>query len=106
MNLYAQKTYIDLSQGKDGRGAIYGESDVFETFTSDRGELFRSCVREYGRCTGKIYIDRVDGKTHAIGWVFVKRRKYDDCNKTFLAETWVTVHEKPPTKTITYYYAE
>jgi hypothetical protein len=56
-------------------------------------------VREYGRCTGRVYIDGADGKGLPIGWVFIKRKEYDDCKETFLQETWVTLHTAPDTVT-------
>jgi len=83
---------------------IIGESDVYESFTDDPGELFRACQRDHGRCTGKVYIDGADGQPIHVGWVFVKRKQYQDCNDTYLHETWVTVREKPDTVTRTRHY--
>lgn len=97
-NLWAQETWLDQE-----RNCMIGESEVYETFTSDRGELYRSLIREYGRCIGRVY-DELNNKHKPIGWVFLKRKKYDDCNETFLAETWVTIHTSPPTRTIEYHY--
>ncbi len=95
--LYAQETFINRTQN-----ARVGESDVFETFTDDRGKLYRSMRQEYGRCTGKVHIDP---DAREIGWVFVKRTKYEDCDETYLQETWVTVHTAKPTRTTEYHYA-
>jgi hypothetical protein len=100
-NLLISETYINLD-----KGYRFGDSDVYETFTSDRGELYRSLVREFGRCTGKVYIDRENQTPQAIGWVFVKRMQYDDCNETYLREVWVTVHERKPEVKTTHFYAE
>jgi hypothetical protein len=62
-------------------------------------------MREYGRCQSTVYIDTEDG-AKAIGWVFVKRMPYSDApNESYLQETWVTVHEAPPTRTVEYHYA-
>ena len=44
-------------------------------------------------------------KAKAIGWVFVKRVKYTDCNEWFTQEAWVTVHTGAPIRTIDYQYA-
>lgn len=101
MNFFVQESYIDATQN-----VCCGESDVYETSFSNSGELYRSCLQEYGRCVGKVRIDRTNGTVKVIGWVFQKRKKYDDCDESYLAETWITVHEKPPTKTITHYYAQ
>jgi hypothetical protein len=60
------------------------------------GDIYRFCVREHGRCTGKVYVDTKTGPM-AIGWVFVKREKYEDVNETYLHETWVTLLERDET---------
>lgn len=100
-NLFVQESYVNVTAGHR-----LGESDVFETYTESRGELYRDMQREYGRCTGRVYIDDSNGKNpKAIGWVFQKRQQYDDCNERFLMETWVTVHTGPATKTVSYSYA-
>ena len=54
----------------------------------------------------KQYLDRKDGTTLHIGYVFQRRKKYDDCDATYLHETWVTLHEQPPTRTVKYHYLE
>ncbi len=98
--LFAQETWINATAGYS-----IGESDVYETFTDNRGELYRAMVRSYGRCTGKVYVDTPQGP-RAVGWVFCKRQRYDDSPETFLLETWVTVHTSKPTRTIEYHYAD
>jgi len=97
--LYCQEEYVNAT-----KGYRCGNSDVYETFTDNRGELYRAMVKEYGRCVSKIYVD-VAGKAKPVGWCFVKRRKYEDCDETYLQEVWVTVHEAPPTKTTQHHYA-
>lgn len=94
--LWIRETYINKTEGYR-----YGEGDVYETRHTNQGDLYRALVEDYGRCTGRVYVDTDDG-AQAIGWVFVKRAHYDD---TFLQETWVTVHEKAPTKIVQYHYA-
>lgn len=89
MALAIIEQFIDRNQN-----CRYGDSDIQDNlFTDHIGELYRRLRDEYGRCTGRVYIDMKSGETHAIGWVFVKRVKYDDCNDTYLRETWVTVLE-------------
>lgn len=92
-NLYAQETYINRTLDR-----MIGESDVTETFTDNPGELYRCLMAEYGRCTGKVYVDSADGP-RAIGWVFVKRMVYEDSRngETYLREVWVTLHDSPDT---------
>lgn len=68
--------------------------------------LYRYGLSEHGRCTGKVYIDTEvkhigyadtgsEGVKH-IGYVFLKRRKYDDCDDTYLCETWISMGEYIP----------
>jgi hypothetical protein len=103
-NLWVQETRISIRDNGDRVGL--GESEVYEAFTSDRGDLYRALVKSEGRCTGKIYIDSTDGGAAAIGWVFVARRTFEDYpSESSLIETWVTVHTGPPTVTIEYAYA-
>ena len=99
-NLFIQESWVDRS-----RDVRCGESDVYETFTDNRGELFRSLQKEYGRCVSKVYIDLEDGKAQAIGWVFQKIVQYEDTGEDFLMDTWVTVHSEPPERTVKYNYA-
>ena len=101
MGIFIQEVWIDASDN-----VICGESDVYESCYDAPGEVYKALQKEYGRCTGKEYIDGPDGKSVHVGWVFQKRKQYEDCNKTYLAETWVTLHEKPPTKTVTNHYFE
>lgn len=98
-NLYAQEEFVNLTKGHR-----FGSSDPYETFTDDKGELFRAMQSEYGRCTGKVYVD-TDKGAKPVGWVFVSRQPYDDCDETYLREVWVTVHDAPPTRTTEYHYA-
>jgi hypothetical protein len=95
---------IENSLGEiDFRSYMIGESDIYEPYTDNIGDLFLSLQREYGRCQSKVYIDTSEG-VKAIGWVFQKRQKYQDCNDTYLSETWVTLHEEKPTLKTTYRY--
>ena len=96
-NLWAQEAWIDVD-----RNLRCGDTEVYETRYEKPGDLFRSCQREYGRCTSKVYV----GDGHPIGWVFEKKKQYDDSKDTFILQTWVSVHEKPPTKTVEYHYSE
>ena len=86
------------------KGCRYGDDEPYETRFTSWGRLYRDCAREYGRCQSKVYIDKGD-KAKAIGWVFVKRVKYTDCNEWFTQEAWVTVHTGAPIRTIDYQYA-
>ena len=88
----------------DGRRYGNGDSGMFKPFTKDRGKLFRAMQREHGRCVGHVYVDGDNGDALKVGWVFQKRVKFDDCNETYLQETWVTLHESKPTVKTTHHY--
>ena len=103
MSLYVQEEYIDATQH-----AYCGNSDVYETGHDTIGTLYRALRREWGRCIGKVYLDRScpeQGEyAQAIGWVFVRRVRYEDSRKTYLRKVWATVHTRPPVKSTQYHY--
>jgi len=83
-----------------------GSSDPYESAYDTTGTLYRALLREHGRCISRVYIDQGD-KTLCVGWVFVKKAHYeDDRTKTYLQETWVTLHERMPERTIKHFYKE
>jgi len=96
-NILAEFDYVNVTQGYR-----IGNEGPLETRFETKGELYRHCIKEYGRCVSKCYIE--DGQQ--IGWVFQKRVKYDDCKETYLQETWVTVHDSMPIKHTEYHYAD
>lgn len=108
--IYVQETYCKREDAENSEGEFFtklihiGETGVFEAWTNDRGKLFRSLQREYGRCTGAVYTERPNGKARRIGWTFQKRVRYEDCNETYLREVWVTLHARMPKTTTKYYY--
>jgi hypothetical protein len=55
------------------------------------GAVFRHCRSEYGRCSGKVYVDTTSRGTIQTGWTFEKRERYEDDDDTYLCETWVTL---------------
>ena len=102
-NLLISETWFEKKDNNTRYGI--GDSGVYESRFETPGEVYRYALKEYGRCTGKVYIDR-DGRAAHIGWAFQKRRKYDDCNETYLAETWVTIHTAPREVYHKYHYYE
>ncbi len=98
--MFIQESYLNATDGY-----IFGESDVYECWTDDVGEIFRNCQREYGGCTGPVFIDDVNGVSRKIGWVFSRTEKYEDSRDTYVREVWVTLHEQTPvTKTTNFYH--
>lgn len=95
MSILISEDHVNLD-----KGWRFGDSAPYETHFETPGEAYKACLREFGRCTGKVYID--DGPdTKHIGWVFQKRDKYEDSNDTYLHETWITLHDAPDTITRT-----
>lgn len=97
--LYVQESYINRT-----KGLRFGDSDVYETAYTEPGELYRACQREYGRCTGKVYIDTPKGAA-AVGWVFVGRQRYEDTGEPYVREVWVSLRSAPDTVTRRAHYA-
>ena len=64
----------------------------------NKGELFKTLAKEYGRCTGRMYYDGSDGAAIHIGWVFQKKVQYEDCKETYLQEAWASLAIVTPRK--------
>ena len=97
-HLYVHESYVNGTED-----TICGDSgEPSEAYTDNVGDLFRCLQRAHGRCTGKVYV----GEGTPVGWIFQKRGRYSDSPEIYLQEVWVTLHEKPPQKSITYHYKE
>lgn len=86
--LQVNESYINQT-----KGYCFGESGWINSWTDNIGELFKSCQKEYGRCTSKIYVDLPDGTADPIGWVFEKTMVYEDArntDETYVREVWVS----------------
>ena len=105
MNLYCKEDSVHVvgESGVFQKRVGLGGTDVYETRYESTGDLYRSCMKEYGRCIGKMYIDKVGllGTpigAQQVGWIFLKRAPENDgC-----IETWVTVFTEPPVRTVAY----
>lgn len=98
--LFVREIYINATEER-----MYSDSEVYESSFDNVGDLFRALQKEFGACTGKMYIDTNNGPK-PIGWVFQKRVEYDFSKETYLREVWVEVHEQRPKTTIEYFYKE
>lgn len=67
-----------------------------EDGTPDTGAIYRECQREYGRCTGSVYVDRDGGPPERIGWHFVSRQQYEDTGEPYLRGAWVSLFTETP----------
>lgn len=91
-----EETHLNANEGER---YLLGESvaqriedTIFEGKST--GDIYRWCVREFGRCTGKVYVDTDDGPI-AVGWIFLKREQYSDApDETYLHETWITLYDR------------
>ena len=118
-SLYVKETFTEEREGENKncevfiRHVIFGESNIYESFTDDVGKLFRYCQKEFGRCRGKVYVEldrKNPGSDRPIGWVFESIQKYDDARslpkgeQTYKRVVWVEVHDAPPTVTTKHHY--
>jgi hypothetical protein len=96
-NLFCQEMVVGVENaGKDNEKRVgYGTSDPYETAFTHTGELYRACVKQFGRCTGAMY---ADPNARKIGWVFLKKVN-KGLQEMWLRETWVEVFSKPPVRT-------
>lgn len=94
-NIWLQEEYVNKTQGYR-----VGSSEVFETSFETKSEVYKYCLKEFGKCVGKVYV----GEGQHIGWIFQKLVKYEDSKEKYLQEVWVSLHKGLPTKTISYDY--
>ncbi len=98
-------TLIQEKYVNETKGYRIGESEPYEPYTLDIGDLFLDMQREYGRCIGKVYVGDYtikDGAgdqyvpSRAVGWVFQSRQQYTDTGRHgrpaefYIREVWVT----------------
>lgn len=100
-NIWIEETFIN----KD-KGYRFGDSGVYESFTDDKGKLFKSLQKEYGRCVSRVYVDQKEGPPKQIGWVFEKKMQYEDARNNkpesfYMREVWVSLYTGPETVTKT-----
>lgn len=93
--MWIRETFVDATQHVQ-----FGESDWYEPAATTLGDLYRDLVKEYGRCTGKMYRDREGGQPYQCGWVFLSRQRYENTRppSTYLREVWVEVSATEPTR--------
>jgi hypothetical protein len=111
--LWIRESFVEVSDDRDEDGDRkrygLGEGEVYQTYLTTLGDLYRAMQAEYGRCTGRVYIDRKGGGSVPVGWVFVKRERYEGTPRageprSYLREVWVSVHSAPDTVTRTAHY--
>jgi hypothetical protein len=90
--LLLHEAYLNRTEGH-----MIGEqrtpfSEVY--FKPTAAELYRYGLREYGRCTGKVWVDGDDGPPVHVGYVFEARDRYEDTGETYLREVWLTIERE------------
>lgn len=104
MSTHTAPTHLRLTHINATEGHIFSEYDtpltehdagliLDEDGRVIMGELYRTGRDEYGRCTGKIYVDTDDGVRH-VGYVFIQRNHYEDTGEPYTRETWVALVAK------------
>ena len=102
---------VSVSYVNATEGHRIGDEPPHEPFTTDLGKLYRYAVREWGRCTGRVYIDGPNGDPIPVGWIFVKRVEYEDAHRisdpakrSYLQEVWITLYAREDEVTRTHHY--
>ena len=101
--IWISETFVNADER-----SCYGETEPYETYfdQDEVGRLFRDLQQEHGRCIGRMYRDLPDGGAMHVGWVFQKRRRYQDADETYLSETWVHCYTGPVEVRKTYHHLD
>jgi hypothetical protein len=99
-NLFISEEWINKT-----KEYCIGSTEVYETCYDNIKDLYLSLQKQYGECVSFI-LDFTDPKPHSkkIGWVFQEEGTYEGTGESFIQETWVTVHNSLPKKTVKYDY--
>jgi hypothetical protein len=100
MSVWAKETFVNATENY-----LIDETEPYETSAETTGELYRACLKEYGRCVSSMYVDTKE-KTLRVGWVFEGRDKYEDTEETYLRQVWVAVVDGPEVVTRKVNYIE
>lgn len=104
--MWVKETYLN-----ETKGYIFGEGDWYESYHDTIGSLFKGLQQEYGRCTGRVYVDRTprfDGPNTPLqtGWIFEKKIAYEDArhplkqNDFYVRAVWVEVSTTEPKRVV------
>ena len=93
--LFIRETFINETKGYQ-----FGNTDWYEPYADNRGELFRDLQKEYGACISAMYRDTPGKAPKTVGWVFSRRERYENARRdepkdkaTYIREVWVEVRE-------------
>ena len=82
-----ESTYLNATRGNlIGEESLPLEDSVIDTVT----DIYHFGLGQFGRCTGKVYVDAPSGAKH-VGYVFQGLDKYEDSDETYLREVWISI---------------
>jgi hypothetical protein len=93
--LYVSEEYICIDGEKRFSGG--GGDDPYLTRYTTTGDLYRACVKQYGKCLGKMYVG--EDKPQQVGWIFFRKATNKD---EYDQEVWITVFKKLPIKRVSW----
>ncbi len=65
-------------------------------------DLLLPLLNRFPHARGDVNYVEIDGKEKSIGWVFEKSEKYEDTQKPYVCENWITVYKREPIKKTTW----
>ena len=85
---------VQISIVNESKGyRIYDEVENWD-MCENPSEVYHAALKEYGRCTSKVYIDKKDGAVAHIGWHFLKKCFYEDTKEPYSQGAWICPVEK------------
>jgi len=92
--LQIRETYVNETKGYQ-----FGNSGWQDTDMTEKGKIFLAMQREFGRCVSGVFVDKKDGTTEQVGWVFEKKMKYEDARSNkpedfYIRQVWVELRRQ------------
>jgi hypothetical protein len=94
MELYVEENHICVDGEKRFGG---GDIPPYLTNLTTPGDLYRACVKQHGKCLGKMYVG--EDKPQQVGWIFFRKATNKD---EYDQEVWITVFQKLPVKHVSW----
>lgn len=76
---------------------------IKDSIINNLKELYQYGLKNLGRCTSKVYIDKKDGSVSHVGYTFEKKHQYTDTKEFYIQETWLTIDHYKETTTREYF---
>lgn len=91
--------WMSVTQVNKNENCIINEIEPYETMYSRKEDLYEACKLWFGKPVGEVYVE-INGKEKSVGWVFEKSEKYEDTQKPYICENWITTYKKQPIKKV------